>query len=624
MADLRLSITGDGSGGAGAMREVAQAAGELDGATKKLGDSTKKAGESAKLSVADYISLGGQIKAAAGPLLDFAKQSIAAFEEQEKADRQLEIVAGDLTEAFKDQASQMQQTLGVSDDMVERMQTLALRYETLPTNVEPATRAILDWAAATGGDAESGMQTLLRSIEFGQDKIKGLGIEFESTGNKTTDLTLAVDALTKKFGGAADGMADTLAGRTSKLTEAFGELKESLGGAFDAVDRGLGFTDALSTGFRNLSANISDFVQIAKNAASFGWGDWLAHGTGGAAAPFDALAAGTKQFDTDGSDADPVDGVRGAGRISKTTFNKTNKADKAAAKAAAKSFQSDNSKTFSDEQDELDAALALRSENSARAHNERMQAEQERANAALIDEMHRHDKEEAKRVEKVMADGDAKNERIAATEEKHLKNLNDIQQRETKKQAATMKAAGEAVGLAFVNALGEALSQAIDGGEADATEIAIDTSFTILSAIGGALASYYGGPVAGAAVSTGLGLAGKMAKKDYVSHKAPKKKHDGGWIDSYHSGGWPGASTDEEMAMLQHGERVLSRQEVSRMGGKGGVEAAARGRGGAAPTFNISTLDSGSFQDFMGDRGGRGFFNAVRTGRGMLAPLLGG
>ncbi len=640
MGDITLNVRGDGSEGAGAMREVGRAAGELDGATKKLGDSTKAAGESAKMSIADFVSLGGQIKGALGPVLDFAKQSIAAFEEQEKADRQLELATGDLADAYKAIASDMQSTLGVSDDMVERMITLAARYDTLPTQVEPATRAILDWAAATGGDAESGMQTLTRSIEFGQDKIKGLGIEFEGTGDKTKDLELAIAALTKKFGGAADGMADTLAGRTSKLTEAFGELKESLGGAFDTVDRGLGFTSTLATGFKNLSANISDFVQIAKNAANFGWGDWLAHGKGGALAPFEALASGTKQFDTDNNDFDPVDGVSAAGRITKSAFtnNKDDKkAEKAAEKLAKEKSAFDQINQFWASEDAETAARLLRNENAVKASNERLIAEAERANNKLIEEAESAQRKEVELLEKKterweQAQADQAERQLKADEvkakaaEKAAKKLDDQLEAQNKKTEAMVANAATAIGMAFAGALAGALEEALSGGEVDAIGVAADIGFAVAAIAAATIANIYA-PGTGTLVGGLIGTAGSVVHgvraRSFKQEQASRKHHDGGWIDSYHGGGWPGASTDEEMAMLQRGERVLSRSEVARMGGKGGVDAAARGGGGGrALHVTVVAQDAQGVREFFEDRGGRGIFNAVRTGRGQLSALL--
>ena len=89
----------------------------------------------------------------------------------------------------------------------------------------------------------------------------------------------------------------------------------------------------------------------------------------------------------------------------------------------------------------------------------------------------------------------------------------------------------------------------------------------------------------------------------------------------YHAGTWVGS--DEEAAILQNGERVLSRSEVSAMGGPPGVESAVRGRSGGS-TVNIQTFDVGSFREIFQGRGGRGLLDAARTGVGAPALLFGG
>jgi len=54
-----------------------------------------------------------------------------------------------------------------------------------------------------------------------------------------------------------------------------------------------------------------------------------------------------------------------------------------------------------------------------------------------------------------------------------------------------------------------------------------------------------------------------------------------------HNGGWAGLKSDEVPAILQRGERVLSRKESRAYGG---------GNGGGAVTVNIMTRDAESFR----------------------------
>jgi hypothetical protein len=78
----------------------------------------------------------------------------------------------------------------------------------------------------------------------------------------------------------------------------------------------------------------------------------------------------------------------------------------------------------------------------------------------------------------------------------------------------------------------------------------------------------------------------------------------------------------EVPAILQEGERVLSRSEVATMGGPGGVERAARG-GNSGGTIVINAMDAASVQQLFESRRGRGLINALRTGRSPLTPVFG-
>ncbi len=659
MGDITLNVRGDGTDGAGAMREVAGATRELDGAQKKLGETTKAVGESAKRSIGDWLALKDQVMATLSSVIDFSKESIAAFAQQEKADKQLEMVAGNLADAFKAQASAMQSTLGVSDDMVQRMQTLALRYNMLETDVEPATRALLDWAAATGGDAESGMTSLTRAIEFGQDKIKSLGIEFEGTTDKTRNMELAIEALAKKFGGSADKMADTLSGRTSRLAEAFGELQEKIGGAFDTIDRRVGILDLLTGALKDLGEQAS----MVGNAFNFEWMEFFAKGTQngeavGADAPFRAIVKGTRTEreiygDEEGAGlADPVDGVRASARVTKKVFtpNKEDKEKSAAAKKYADEREAERVRNI--------ALIAAEEERDMDRRHKALNDERE-LNEQAISDAHEHGVKEVKVMEENSKAWEEKNAEIAVrrefkqreqweredkaeearTDEKIKKaeesigKLEKASERAGKRMEKTMAEAGAAVGMAFAVALADAIATAQEGGEVDAIGLALDLAFTTSAIVGGAIIDYYapGAGRAAAGITNVVGtIAARERKKAFNKEMAFKhpndpryaQKHDGGWVGQYHSGGWPGVGTDEEMFIAQHGERVLSRQDVGRMGGPQAVDSMARGGGSRAVNFTFVSMDSKGTREFMEGNGGRGILNATRTGRGPLAGML--
>jgi hypothetical protein len=168
-------------------------------------------------------------KKALGGFVDLMKESVAAAAEAERTEKLLASVAGANTDAFKRQAAAFRDNLGVSDDMVMSLQTMALRFGAAPQQVEGLTRAVLDYSEATGQDAPSAMRTLLNGVEAGKDGMSKLGIQYKSTGEFTKDLTLLTQELSEKYGGSAALAAETMAGKTRILAERFGEAKESFG-----------------------------------------------------------------------------------------------------------------------------------------------------------------------------------------------------------------------------------------------------------------------------------------------------------------------------------------------------------------------------------------------------------
>ena len=100
----------------------------------------------------------------------------------------------------------MAQANNISDELVQQMQTMLLRYGEAPGAVKSTTQAVLDYAAATGTDARTATELLTRGVEMGTGKFKGSASAIQATGDRTKDLAAATAELARKYGGA--GAAD--------------------------------------------------------------------------------------------------------------------------------------------------------------------------------------------------------------------------------------------------------------------------------------------------------------------------------------------------------------------------------------------------------------------------------
>lgn len=607
MADLLIGINGED---------------RASPAFKAVGESTAKMGEQFKSFqryAEDMMVKGG------AALLNFAKSSVKASEEQARADRQLEAVAGNLTTAFKEQAAVIQGTLGVEDDQIQKMQAMLLRYGEAPAAIDKTIRALLDYSAVSGVDAVSAVHTLTSSVETGKTAFKELGLTYAKTGERSKDLEAVTEALRLKVGGAAENDANSLTGAAHLAERAFGELQETFGGLVTGFVQRSGAIDKVTEALRGLNTMLGGDEQVNRNAARSALLDQLKQvndviqKTSEAEYEADARrwAAATegeshaqtwndllnrrieietklKELDFEGQKTGGVLPTKSA--VPQNTAKKTEL--EKVAKKHAEAIRKINEEMLADyEHYVIDNETKMREHI---AHVQEMHTLEVQALKADQDQINAANLEAMQKANDRMFDGTAEEQLFQQQEE-------------------DWKDAGERIGGAFAAAVGDAIGTLAQGGEMDAGEMVGDILAAILGVAGAAIGSVVGGPV-GTMVGGAIGgLAGSAIKG-----VTRRKRHDGGWVEGerYHSGAWIG--TDEESAVLQAGERVLSRPEVQAMGGRSGVDAATRGGGRGGATITVNTLDGSSAREYFEKAGGRALLNAVRTGRGAPSLLFGG
>lgn len=597
MADISLRVRGEDA----ASSELRGAAAGVRG----LGDSAEAVGK----SLVKWTEIANATKAALRAIVDVTRESVKAYQEQEQADLRLKRVAGELTDAFKAQASALQESLGVSDDMVQGIQTMLLHFGEAPESVEATTRAILDFSAATGQDASAATRELLSGIESGRGAFKEYGVQVDLTGKASKDLEAATKALAAKFGGSAETEAGTLTGQVNLAKAAFGELEEAWGGVVSEFVKSTGVLEKLTSLMKDLAGvsvsktGDSDAfrrqrfldIQLAIDAAQGGQPVTI----DGRQVSLEELLAQRQQLrmtgmPTQGPELRPM-GLRGKDRT--TRFGSRASAGGGGGGSAHLGADQDAAARAHQEQMELDAGWFSSWGDATKASEESKRFESAIREAGLRHRqaMDKADEEEAARIEQ------------------STQRMMDAM-REKSEQAYQTAAQ---VGAAMVAGVTDQLQRLMEGGDADPGEVFGNILATILGVAGSAIGMVLGGP-AGATIGGSLaGLAGAGIK---AATRAPKQ-HEGGWIGAprYHSGGWPGLMPEEVPAVLQTGERVVSRGEVDRAGGPAALERMLGGGGGVTIAMNVSTMDGRSMREFIEDRGGQGLAEALRSGRGALA-----
>jgi hypothetical protein len=539
-------------------------------------------------------------------VLQFGADSVKAFMEAEKADarlssslKQLGYDAGKLTPILKAQASAFQSALGVSEEMVQSLQSLQVRYGVAPKDIKATTQAVLDYAAATGTDAEGANKQLLKAIEAGGKGLKKMGIDIKATGDKATDLNAALKVMNERFGGAADAQANTLAGQIEKMGAEFGELKESVGGLLAEIEGKLHVIATMTSAVKGLREVMSGSdAESRMNERTLLMQKIQERTTALGYAPNpETKAALEKEI----AELKAKLGADTAHRQNVLTGGHTNEGPSKKSLQIGAESQADSKEKKKQE--------------ILKAQEENKKINDEYTEAAIADWVKRQDDERAmlRHLEKKKTDV------ILQSTQERLGAVSAASQTAADKLAAegsaAMQATGTALGVAFAGGLQQEFTSLANGGEFDLGRAMVGMIPALVTA------ALMGTPAAPFAPVVGGALAALVGGLASGGGKGAKRMHSGGYVDGvprYHSGGLAG---DEEVAILQHGESVIDRDTVRANGGHAGVTSRLRGGGGVV-TMNISTLDAMSFQDYLGGRGGQGFMRTIEMGRGEMAQKL--
>ncbi len=185
-----------------------------------------------KLVLPATIALGAATTVLAKQLFDAAKAAAADEASQKMLTAALQKSA-DATDTFIGLNSKfidsLQRASGIADDQLRPAMANLSRATGDVTQAQELLALAVDVSAGSGKSLEEVQQILIAAM-FGNYKgLKALGIEFESTGNKTKDFQIITEKLTQLFGGAATTKAQTFEGMLARLKISYDEIVESIG-----------------------------------------------------------------------------------------------------------------------------------------------------------------------------------------------------------------------------------------------------------------------------------------------------------------------------------------------------------------------------------------------------------
>lgn len=165
-------------------------------------------------------------------VIEFGVESAKAFMDAEKNSQLLLF-------ALKGNVSAQSELIGLSeelqnktifsDDSIQQAETfLALEGRT-PEQIEKVIRAATELSTVTGQDLQTAVMNVNGTFEGSIGKLGKLDHAFKTLTPKQLENGAAVDLLLKKYGGLAEEMGTTSAGKVERLRNQFDDFKEDIG-----------------------------------------------------------------------------------------------------------------------------------------------------------------------------------------------------------------------------------------------------------------------------------------------------------------------------------------------------------------------------------------------------------
>lgn len=143
-------------------------------------------------------------------------------------------VAGTFTQdaqtRFEEYSKSLQRTTGVSDDFINQQAAMLVSIGKLRgEGLERATKAALDFSAATGKDLGASFDAMARAA---QGNVAGLTKyigKIDESIPKSERFAVALQRIEASFGGLAEGKMNTFEGALTRLSNGFNDLLENAG-----------------------------------------------------------------------------------------------------------------------------------------------------------------------------------------------------------------------------------------------------------------------------------------------------------------------------------------------------------------------------------------------------------
>ena len=157
------------------------------------------------------------------------------YAEQERAEIKLRQAFGQSTAALTDYASALQQKTIFGDEDIINVQAQIAMFVKDERQIKKVTKAALDLAAAKGMDLRTAGDLMAKSIGSSTNALSRYGVEIDNSLRGTDRLNAIVDSSNKLFEGQAEAQGDTFGGSLAKMSNAMGDMGETIGEALTPI-----------------------------------------------------------------------------------------------------------------------------------------------------------------------------------------------------------------------------------------------------------------------------------------------------------------------------------------------------------------------------------------------------
>lgn len=191
-----------------------------------------------------------------GEVVDFAKESIHAFSEQEDALNRLGQAlraSGEYSDHamddFNNFAAALQKTSIYGDEVIINQLALAKSFGATNKEAKALVQAAVNLSATFGGDIETNMEKLGKTVNGTLGKLAQFIPELKNLTKEQLAAGGAADVINKKFSGAGASQLNTYTGSVTAMNNAFSDMQEEIGRILSKNSVMVTFLSGMKSGF---------------------------------------------------------------------------------------------------------------------------------------------------------------------------------------------------------------------------------------------------------------------------------------------------------------------------------------------------------------------------------------